>query len=118
MVKNKKNCSWPPIFDIKSRRLNVKENCCIFFHGDLGMVETNVFDFWLLLSALKVGGREQKNCLGHALSFKALCLKFYAWPKSILFNICFLLLEPKLGGRIQKNCFNHALSFQDSCLEF
>jgi hypothetical protein len=70
MVKCKKICSWLPTFDVKNRRLYVKKNCCNFFHGDLGMVETIFFALYLLLSTLKVRSREQKNCLGHALSFK------------------------------------------------
>jgi hypothetical protein len=33
------------------------------------MVESNIFAFGLLHSALQVGSKEQKNFLSHALSF-------------------------------------------------
>jgi hypothetical protein len=61
MVKNKNNCSWPPTFDIENRRLSVKKNCSNFFHGDLGILETNFFVCCLLLLA-----SNKKNYLGHA----------------------------------------------------
>ncbi len=68
MVETKKNCSCPPTFDVKSRNASVKNKCSSFFHGDLGMVENNIFAFGLLHLALKVGGKKQKHCLGNALS--------------------------------------------------
>jgi hypothetical protein len=69
MVKTKNICSCLPTFDIESRKVSVRKNCSNFFDGDLGMVESNIFVFGLLHSALKVGSKEQKNFLSHALSF-------------------------------------------------
>jgi hypothetical protein len=68
MVENKKICSCPPTFVVKNKRAIVKKKCSSFFHGDLGMVETNLFALSLLLLASQVKGREQKNYLRHALS--------------------------------------------------
>jgi hypothetical protein len=47
MVETKKNCSCPPTFDVESRKASAKKNCSTFFHGDLGMVESNIFAFGL-----------------------------------------------------------------------
>ncbi len=69
MVETKNICSCPPTFDVENRKASAEKNCSNFFHGDLGMVESNIFALGLLHSTLKVGGKEQKNCLDHALSF-------------------------------------------------
>jgi hypothetical protein len=63
MVETKNICSCPPTFDIKNRRASAKKNCSNFFHGDLDMVENNVFVLGLLVSMLKVGGKKQKIVL-------------------------------------------------------
>jgi hypothetical protein len=51
----------PPTFDIKNRRANAKTNCSNFFHGDLGMVENNVFAFNFLLLMSKIGDEKTKK---------------------------------------------------------
>jgi hypothetical protein len=63
------------------------------------MVETIFFAFGLLLSASKVKGKEQKNCLNHTLNSYVLCLEFYAWPKSIFLIRGLLLLALKVKGQ-------------------
>ncbi len=69
MVETKSIFSCPSIFDVENSKASAKKNCSNFFHGDLGMVESIIFVLGLLHSTLKVGGKEQKICLGHALSF-------------------------------------------------
>lgn len=61
MVDIKNIFSWPPTFDVESRRPNVKKNYFNFFHGDLGMVETKIFSLGLLLLTSKVGGKEPQK---------------------------------------------------------
>jgi hypothetical protein len=41
MVETKNIFSCPFIFDVENRKASAKKNCSNFFHGDLGMVESN-----------------------------------------------------------------------------
>ncbi len=49
-------CSWPPTFDIESKKPFAKK-CSNLFHGDLGMVETIFFAFNFFFLTLKVKGK-------------------------------------------------------------